>query len=88
MGMTCVALPVITKSIAPNLDDPILNNLRDKLSLEKQQKLVERTHIGKCSLPSDLDTWSGYPAACERFYQMAKDINAQNLLVIQGNSLA
>jgi hypothetical protein len=47
MGITCVALPVITKSIAPNLDDPILNNLRDKLSLEKKQKLVERTHIGK-----------------------------------------
>ena len=46
MGMTCVFLPVITKSIAPNLDDPILNNLRDKMSLEKQQKLFERNQIG------------------------------------------
>jgi alkaline phosphatase D len=77
---------VIAKSIAPNLDDPILNNLRDKLSLEKQQKLVERTHLGKYSLPSDLDTWSGYPAARERFYQIAKDANVQDLLVISGDS--
>ena len=46
MGMTCVFLPAITKSITPNLDDPILNNLRDKMSLEKQQKLFERNQIG------------------------------------------
>jgi alkaline phosphatase D len=77
---------VIAKSIAPDLDDPILNNLRHKLSVEKQQKLVERTHIGKYSLPSDLDTWSGYPAARERFYQIAKDANVQDLLVISGDS--
>jgi alkaline phosphatase D len=77
---------VIAKSIAADLDDPILNNLRNKLSLEKQQKLVERTHLGKYSLPSDLDTWSGYPAARERFYQIAKDANVQDLLVISGDS--
>lgn len=77
---------VIAKSIAPNLDDPILNNLLKKLSLAKQQKLVERTHIGKYSLPSDLDTWSGYPAARERFYQIVKDGNVQDLLVISGDS--
>jgi alkaline phosphatase D len=77
---------VMAKSIAPNLDDPILNNLRGKLSLEKQQKLVERTLLGKYSLPSDLDTWSGYPAARERFYDIAKDANVQDLLVISGDS--
>jgi alkaline phosphatase D len=77
---------VIAKSIAPDLDDPILNNILNKLSLETQQKLVERTHLGKYSLPSDLDTWSGYPAARERFYQIAKDANVQDLLVISGDS--
>lgn len=77
---------VIAKSIAPDLDDPILNSFNSKLSLEKQQKLVERRHLGKYSLPSDLDTWSGYPAARERFYQIAKDVNVQDLLVISGDS--
>ncbi len=76
----------ISKQNATNIDDPILTDLRDKLSLEKQQKLVERTHLGKYSLPSDLDTWSGYPAARERFYQIAKDANVQDLLVISGDS--
>jgi alkaline phosphatase D len=77
---------VIAKSIAPSLDDPILNNLRDNLSLEKQQNLAERTHLGEYSLPSDLDTWSGYPVARERFYQIAKDANVQDLLIISGDS--
>ena len=76
----------ISKQNATNIDDPILTDLREKLSLEKQQKLVERTHLGKYSLPSDLDTWSGYPAARERFYQIAKDANVQDLLVISGDS--
>jgi alkaline phosphatase D len=77
---------VMAKSIAPNLDDPVLNNLRNKLTVEKQQKLAERTHLGKYSLPSDLDTWSGYPAARERFYDIAKHANVKDLLVISGDS--
>ena len=77
---------VMAKSIAPDLDDPILNNLQNQLSLEKQQKLAERTHLGKYSLPSDLDTWSGYPAARERFYHIAKNANVKDLLVISGDS--
>jgi alkaline phosphatase D len=37
-------------------------------------------------LPGDLDAWDGYPAARERFYQLAKDAGIRDLLVISGDS--
>lgn len=77
---------VIANSIAPDLDDPVLNDLCEDLTVGQQAMLDERRQLGKFQLPSDLDTWSGYPVARERFYQMAKDANVQDLLVVSGDS--
>jgi alkaline phosphatase D len=77
---------VMDKSIAPDLNDPLLNNLRDKHNVVQQKMLGERDFLGQYKLPSDLDTWSGYLVARPRFYQIAKEANAQELLVISGDS--
>ena len=77
---------VIAKSIAPNLEEPIFSNLMNTLSIEHQKVLEQRTQLGKLELPSDLDSWSGYPDARERFYQIAKDAGASDLLVVSGDS--
>jgi len=37
-------------------------------------------------LPEDLDIWDGYPAARERFYQIARAAGARDLLVLSGDS--
>ena len=44
------------------------------------------TLLGKLGLPSDLDTWDGYPAAREKFYTLAKNAGAQDMLIISGDS--
>ena len=37
-------------------------------------------------MPDDLDSWNGYPVARERFYDIAKDAGARDLLVLSGDS--
>jgi len=41
---------------------------------------------GKWNLPLYTDTWDGYPAARERFYDQCKKAGAQDLLVLTGDS--
>jgi len=77
---------VMARSKAPKLDDPIFTAILPKLNSKAKNMLEELTHLGELNLPSDLDTWDGYPAARERFYQIAKDANARDLLVLSGDS--
>ena len=44
--------------------------------------------LGELNLPIYLDPWDGYPAARERFYQMARKAGAEDLLVLTGDSHA
>lgn len=41
---------------------------------------------GKWNLPFYTDTWDGYPAAREAFYDLCKDAGASDLLVLTGDS--
>jgi alkaline phosphatase D len=41
---------------------------------------------GKWNLPFYTDTWDGYPAARERFYDLCRDVGAQDILVLTGDS--
>ena len=77
---------VMAKSIAPKLDEALFDDLKEKLSGEALETLEANIHLGKLALPSDLDTWDGYPAARERFYQLAQNSGATDLLVITGDS--
>tara|TARA_R110002167_G_scaffold62471_4_gene176396 strand:+ start:11157 stop:12827 length:1671 start_codon:yes stop_codon:yes gene_type:complete len=77
---------VIAKSTSPKLDTPFFTELKNKLNADGLSMLEELSHQGKFDLPADLDTWDGYPAARERFYQVAKDAGVHDLLVLSGDS--
>ena len=77
---------VMAKSIFPKLDEPLFDKLRNELDDSAKETLKNLTRLGELDLPGDLDSWEGYPAARERFYQIAKDAGARDLLVLAGDS--
>jgi len=77
---------VMAKRIAPKLDDPFFAALRNQLDDHAKGLLDYLTKTGNLSLPLDLDSWNGYPAAREHFYQVSKDAGAHDLLVLAGDS--
>ncbi|MCG8412636.1 MAG: alkaline phosphatase D family protein [Pseudomonadales bacterium] len=46
------------------------------------------SRLGELDLPLYLDTWDGYPAARERFYDLCRRAGASDLIVITGDSHA
>lgn len=77
---------VIGKRIAPDLSDPVSASLRKNMKGDALKRFDGLSHLGSLGLPVDLDSWNGYTAARERFYQLSKDAGAQDLLVIAGDS--
>lgn len=77
---------VMAKSISPKLDTPFFDQLRKKLNAGAQRRLDGLTRLGELEVQADLDAWDGYPAARERFYEIAKNAGAQDLLVLSGDS--
>ena len=77
---------VMAKSIVPALNEAMFAKLRNELDGEGAEILRNLTRLGELGLPEDMDTWDGYPAARERFYQIAKDAGVRDLLVLSGDS--
>ena len=77
---------VMARSIEPRLDDPFFAELRNQLDDDARATLDGITRRGELGLTGDLDAWTGYPAARERFYDVAKDAGVRDLLVISGDS--
>ncbi|MCF6318578.1 MAG: alkaline phosphatase D family protein, partial [Proteobacteria bacterium] len=77
---------VIAKSTSPQLEGDFFKQLKSQLQPKEQKKLATLVRLGQLDIPADLDMWDGYPAARERFYQIAKDAGARDLLVISGDS--
>lgn len=77
---------VIARSISPKLNKPFFEELMKSLNEAGSDKLKSLTRFGDLELPDDLDTWEGYPAARERFYDIAKTAGANDLLVLSGDS--
>ena len=77
---------VIGKRTAPDLNDPVSASLRETLTGDALKRFDSLAHLGSLGLPVDLDSWNGYPAAREDFYQISKKASAQDLLVISGDS--
>ncbi|MEM1050880.1 MAG: alkaline phosphatase D family protein [Pseudomonadota bacterium] len=50
-----------------------------------RERLQELAYAAEASLPTNMDAWDGYPAARERVFQGALDVNA-NLLVLAGDT--
>lgn len=77
---------VMAKTVSPNLQDSILDKLRENLTGKRKNKIDKLALLGELGLPEDLDMWDGYPAARERFYQIANKAGASDLLVVSGDS--
>jgi len=77
---------VMARMKMPRLDDPIFTGLKRELGRTAGNLLDDLTRLGELELHGDLDAWDGYPAARERFYQIAKDAGAHDLLVVSGDS--
>lgn len=77
----------MARTHVPRVDDLTLPK-----SLAADDSVVEHlnyfTALGKLDLPIYLDTWDGYPVAREKFYQLCKKVNAEDLIVLTGDSHA
>ena len=76
---------IMAHIIAPDLS--IYVEEEDIAELEKDWKQARAfIEFSKLGLPINLDSWDGYPAARERLYDAAKAANAQDLLVLTGDT--
>lgn len=77
---------IMARMYMPNLDEPFFELLSTQLGFVARGLLDDLTLIGRFGVPGDLDAWDGYPAARERFYQLAKNAGINDLLVLSGDS--
>ncbi|MDX1404263.1 MAG: alkaline phosphatase D family protein [Woeseiaceae bacterium] len=77
---------VMGRRTSPRLDEPFFDNLRGQLGTLDRRTLDGLRRLGELDLPGDLDSWDGYPAARERFYALAREAGATDLIVLSGDS--
>ncbi len=76
---------IMGKVIAPDLSEHITEE--DIVSLEQQWNQARAfVEFSKLGLPTNLDAWDGYPAARERFYDLAKDSAGDGMIVVTGDT--
>ena len=64
---------VIAKVIEPDIDTTYFAGIAANLPESDRNYMKFLRYAGNLGLTGDLDSWSGYPAARERFYQLAKE---------------
>lgn len=78
----------MARSYIPMITDEHLQ----QLSIDESHSLFEGAQffkaLGPARLPMFLDAWDGYPWARERFYELARQASAEDLLVVTGDSHA
>jgi alkaline phosphatase D len=77
---------VMAHSIMPPIDEPFFAELREQLDDVGRATLDNLKRLGELRVPGDLDAWTGYPAARQRFFDLAQDAGVQDLLVLSGDS--
>lgn len=76
------AIPM-ARTPVPDLVSAGILQTPDDSSLEAHKRLA---WLGTHNLPFYTDTWDGYPAARERFYDLCKSAGVQDLIVLTGDS--
>ncbi|WP_370334875.1 alkaline phosphatase [Parvularcula marina] len=76
---------IMARVFAPNLKDRVSEEKIVELEKEWDQvrAFIEFSTLG---LPYNLDAWDGYPAARERFYNVARSAGARDLIVLTGDT--
>ncbi len=76
---------IMGKVIAPDLSEHVTEE--DIISLEEQWNQARAfVEFSKLGLPTNLDAWDGYPAARERFYELAKENGGDGMIVVTGDT--
>jgi alkaline phosphatase D len=76
----------IARTHVPPLDHPFFKTKPSTSPDPLAEEWKYMTRLGELDLPIYLDTWDGYPAARERFYQTCTAAGAKDLLVLTGDS--
>jgi alkaline phosphatase D len=74
------------RRFSPRIDEPLFESVRDELGIIYRRGLDGLKRLGELDLPGDLDGWDGYPAARERFYDLAQNAGATDLIVLSGDT--
>lgn len=76
---------IMAEVIAPDLNPHVTED--DIIELEKEwppaRAFIKSSALG---LPANFDAWDGYPAARERFYDLAKEAGADGVIVVTGDT--
>ncbi len=76
---------IMAKVIAPDLSERVTEE--DIISLEEQWDQARAfVEFSKLGLPTNLDAWDGYPAARERFYDLARENGGDGMIVVTGDT--
>lgn len=83
----------MARTHVPSLKHPFFNDLINGLNKKDPSDAVAEEwkvmgRVGELDLPFYLDTWDGYGAARERFYDLCAAAGAKDLLVLTGDSHA
>jgi alkaline phosphatase D len=70
----------------PRIAPDHIESLRGSMGERSFARLQEIARRGELDLPLYLDPWDGYPVARESFYEMCRECNTQDLLVLTGDS--
>ena len=72
---------VIAPDLTPHVTEEDINSIEQQW--DQARAFVKASTLG---LPTNFDTWDGYPAARERFYKMAKESGDDGMIVITGDT--
>lgn len=72
--------------IMPDVDDARFRKFARRAPPGHRATLDKFARYGELGIPKNMDAWDGYPAARERFYRIAAEAGARDLLVITGDT--
>jgi phosphodiesterase/alkaline phosphatase D-like protein len=81
---------IANQTIMARVNSPNLTDYKGKDFINEVAKSFPAIHdyiaLSPLGLPLNLDSWDGYPAAREHFYQTLKDQGVQDIVVLTGDS--
>jgi alkaline phosphatase D len=77
---------LIARIVAPLVNDPELDAYVDEMSDDALELMQRLAGFGTLGIPGNMDAWDGYPAARQRFYEIARNAGARDLLVLTGDT--
>lgn len=81
---------VANQTLIARINSPDLTDYKGTDIIDEVAKSFPAVHdyiaLSPLGLPLSLDSWDGYPAARERFYQLLQAQNVQDIVVLTGDS--